>query len=211
MRKINVGDKIGRLTLLDEIKENGVTYFWCLCECGETRKVSYTNLLSGNTKSCGCLKREINASVHGTHHMTKTRPHRIWNNMNKRCHNKNEPDYELYGGRGIKICNEWLGKNGFQNFYNWAISHGYRDDLTIDRIDVNGDYCPENCRWVTWREQARNKRNNVWITYNGETKIIAEWARELGIHRGIISERKRAGWSDEECINGRGKRKHENS
>lgn len=173
-----------------------------ISECGKIREVAYNSLISGKVRSCGCLRRRS----HGTHHMTGTRIYRIWRGINKRCYNKNDRNYYKYGERGITVCDEWKGRGNFINFYNWAMSHGYRDDLSIDRIDVNGNYEPSNCRWATLKEQMNNTRTNYFITYNGKTMTMAQWAEELGITYGAMCQRKHRGWSDEELIEG--KRKH---
>jgi len=115
-----------------------------------------------------------------------TRMYGIWSRMKQRCNCKTCNDYAIYGGRGIKVCNEW---NDYAVFHSWAMSNGYDDTLTIERVDVNGDYCPENCKWITREEQARNKRNNRRITYNGETKILQEWARTIGIEHSLLRYR----------------------
>lgn len=122
----------------------------------------------------------------------------IWHNMKSRCYYRKSEKYKDYGGRGIIVCDEW--RNNFQAFYDWAMSHGYADDLTIDRKDVNGNYEPSNCRWVTQKEQHNNTRKNHYITYNGETKTAAEWARQYGIHRCVLNNRIRRGWNFEKAI-----------
>ena len=121
------------------------------------------------------------------------RIYKLWSHVKDRCYCKNNKDYKNYGARGIKVCEEW--KNDFMSFYNWSMAHDYADDLTIDRIDVNGNYEPSNCRWVTPKEQARNRRNNKFITYNNETHCISEWAEKIGIPRKCLEHRIR-NWSD---------------
>lgn len=123
----------------------------------------------------------------------------IWHNMKSRCYNPNATHYKNYGGRGIKVCDEW--RNNFQAFYEWAISHGYRDDLTIDRKDNDGDYSPENCRWADRYTQNNNTAKNHRITYNGETKTAAEWARLYGLSRYTFNKRIRRGWDFEDAAN----------
>lgn len=133
------------------------------------------------------------------HGMSNTRLFHIWQNMKKRCHCETYRDYHRYGGRGIKVCDEW--RNDFLIFYNWAINNGYKEKLQIDRIDVNGNYSPNNCRWVTFVQQQNNRRNNRWITYNNETHTLAEWAKKVGINRHALGERlNRYGWSFEKAI-----------
>lgn len=129
--------------------------------------------------------------VHGKRH---TRLYGIWTDMKTRCTNPNRAKYKRYGGRGIKICDEW--RHSFQAFYDWAMANGYRDDLTIDRQDNDGDYCPGNCRWITMAAQASNKSTNHLITHDGETFTMAEWARQTGIPREVLKDRIcRYGWN----------------
>lgn len=116
----------------------------------------------------------------------KTRLYGIWSRMRQRCRDANCTDYPRYGGRGIKVCEEW---NDYAVFHAWAMANGYNDSMSIDRLDVNGDYCPANCQWITMAAQARNKRNNHRITYNGEAKTLAEWAEIIGIEQSLLRYR----------------------
>ena len=120
--------------------------------------------------------------------------------MRNRCNCKGQPQYKDYGGRGIKVCNEWSGSKGLNNFYEWSMNNGWEPFITIDRVDVDGDYCPENCRWVTIQEQNNNTRFNHYLDYNGETHTIAEWARINGVNPDFYYNRIRLGWSDEEVL-----------
>lgn len=138
---------------------------------------------------------------HLKHGLRNTRLYRIWANIKTRCYNLKDPHFERWGKRGISMCDEW--KNDFKSFYDWAISNGYSDDLTIDRIDNNGNYEPSNCRWITVAEQNKNKRNVKFITYKGETKTIPEWTKELGLGKETIRERLKRGWSESEVIEGK--------
>jgi hypothetical protein len=118
--------------------------------------------------------------------------------MKRRCYDQKQPCYKNYGGRGIRVCNEWI--NNFLAFYDWANTNGFRKELTLERKDVNGNYCPENCKWVTNKEQSNNKRNNTKIEYHGETKTVAQWSRELGISIDQILGRKEKGWVTEKIL-----------
>lgn len=172
-------------------KPNGHLYYYeCLCSCGKISIVASTLLKNNSVKSCGCLREdEIKKSEnkHRIHGMKNTRIYKIWSSMRGRCHYKYIHGYERYGGRGIKVCQEW--EENFMNFYNWSINNGYRDDLTIDRINFNGNYEPSNCRWVTKKEQARNTKSNHNITYKGETHCLKEWSEILGINYGTLKGR----------------------
>lgn len=181
------GKKFNRLLVLEFAYIKKQTTFWkCKCNCGNIVIVSLGHLKSNHTKSCGCLKKEIISNKvkrQTKHNLRHTRIYETWVNMKTRCCNENNKNYKNYGGRGIKVCEEWLDKdNGFINFYNWAMDNGYNDTLTIDRIDVNGNYEPSNCRWVNMQKQNNNRRNNHIIIYNGERKTLEEWSRILPIN-----------------------------
>lgn len=191
------GMRFGRLEVIsleDVPKEKRLkmrgTYWRCKCDCGTTKVIQGSRLRSGAIKSCGCYHRElIKSGFSKTHGLSNTRIYKIHKDINRRCFDKKNKSYSDYGGRGISVCKEWKGVSNVVNFYQWAITHGYSDDLTIDRIDLNGDYSPDNCRWVNGFQQANNKRNNVNITINGVTKTKAEWSRIYGINYHTICSR----------------------
>lgn len=135
------------------------------------------------------------------HGKRKTRLYRIWANIKTRCYNTNDPHYPRWGGKGVVMCEEW--KNSFSSFYTWSIANGYREDLTIDRIDCDGNYEPSNCRWITWADQNRNKKDVRFITYNGKTQTIGQWTKELGIGKETIRERLKRGWTEIEAVSGK--------
>lgn len=148
------------------------------------------------------MKSELNSRSGKLNPMYKhggygSRLYEVWRTMKKRCNNPKNSQYHLYGGRGITVCEEW---QKFEPFYEWAMSNGYRDDLTIDRIDSNGNYEPLNCRWATWKEQQNNRRNNHLITYNGETKTLKQWSEKIGISWFTLYERLKRGWSVEKVL-----------
>ena len=133
------------------------------------------------------------------HGLYKSRIYKIWETMKHRCYCTGQTSYRYYGGRGITVCDEW--RNDFKEFYDWAMSNGYSDELTLDRVESSGNYEPTNCRWVTMKEQTRNKSSNRLLTYNGKTQCIVDWANELKIDRRTITKRiDKLGWSVEKAL-----------
>ena len=167
----------------------------CICDCGNKKIARSHDLTSGRVKSCGCLKHEAYYKTHG---LSKTRLFRIWGNMKSRCTNPNVACYKHYGGRGISVCDEWL--NDFESFYKWAISNGYADNLTLDRIDNDGNYEPSNCRWATVKEQRLNRKDVKYLTFNGKTLTQKEWGLELGGGESLVEGRLLRGWSLEKAL-----------
>ena len=171
------GQKFGKWTVLRYEGDKYPTKFVCRCECGTEQKVRSGDLRNGHSKGCKLCSRI-------KHNMTNTRIYKIWGDMRRRCYNKNLKCYPNYGGRGIKVCDEW--ENDFENFYNWAMENGYTDELTIDRIDVNGNYEPDNCRWATMREQGDNKRNTLKFFINNKYYTFNDLQKETGLVNGCL-------------------------
>src|SRR3990172_8392255 len=197
-----LGQRFGRLRVTafaGRVKRiSGWKYHWeCLCDCGKTSIVESYRLTSGVTKSCGCLSRELIGNRQRTHGCQPYLLHRVWAAMLRRCRSSKDIGYHNYGGRGIQVCNEW---RQFVAFRDWALNNGWRHGLQIDRIDVNGNYCPGNCRFVTGAEQQLYTRQNYRITYKGKTMCLTEWERELGIRPSIFISRHSQGWSDERIL-----------
>ena len=184
------GQQFGRLTVLhramDCYSKSGIKkIMWlCKCDCGNTKEVSSNSLTNGTTSSCGCLKKELLAKRNKETAKWKgdTAQHKrlanIWHTMIKRCDRPNRNDQHLYYDKGIKVCPEWYD---WFTFKEWALSHGYTDELTIDRIDSNGNYEPNNCRWVTQKVQANNTSKNKLITYKDKTQTLSQWCDELNL------------------------------
>lgn len=199
------GLRFGRLVVIEiaEKATHGKCLKWrCKCDCGNDFIAYGARLRSGTTQSCGCLQRELSSQRLSermtTHGNSKTRLYKIWSCMKNRCTNSNYTHYNCYGGRGIKVCAEW--ENSFELFHEWAIHSGYSDELTLDRTDVNGDYTPSNCRWISMKLQGNNRRNNHWLTYKGETLTLTQMAEKYGIAPYALSGRLNIGWSIEKAI-----------
>ena len=203
MRSVDLtGQKFGRLTVVRfDHKENGRKYYLCQCDCGNFKIVSNHSLKSGNTKSCGCLHKEIliqRNKDNRIHHPENERLLRIWRAMLHRCYKETDEHYDYYGGRGIKVCDDW---HDFETFQKWALANGYADNLTVDRLDGNKDYCPENCSWATMTVQNNHKSDTKWLTYKGKTQSLSDWCRELGLDYFRIKARLNSlGWSVEDAF-----------
>ena len=200
-----IGKRFGRLTVIDFAEDyvppsnHHVAQWKCRCDCGNEIIVAQNHLRNNHTKSCGCLQKNTVSEKSKKHGMSKTRHHTIWKSMLSRCKTKTGGSYQNYGGRGINVCQEWA--DDFMNFYCWAIDSGYAENLYLERKNNNGNYCPENCAWITYKEQQRNKRNNHFLTYKGETKTMIEWSEILKINYGTLCYRINvAKWSVEKAF-----------
>ena len=197
-------DRFGKLVVLsrDGSTKCGNAKWLCKCDCGKIVSVSGAALRNGNTRSCGCYRNECENPRGRKHGMYKTHLYKAWVSMKERCENPNFKKYALYGGRGIKVCDEW---HDFAAFARWAVQNGFdenaeRSKRTLDRINPDGNYEPANCRWVSYTIQNRNKRTNRNITFNGETKTAAEWSAALGGDRHSVINRLESGWSVERAV-----------
>lgn len=179
-----VGLRFGNLTVVSraEKRPNKRTYFNCVCDCGNECVVDAEKLRNGITRSCGCIKGKLISQSKTRHGYSHTRLHNIWVCMKRRCY-PSHPQHNDYYDRGIRVCEEWSGKNGFDTFLDWALKSGYNEELSIDRIDNNKGYYPENCRWATPKQQGNNKRNNVVTFYNGKKVTAKELSEILGCSR----------------------------
>lgn len=201
-----IGKRFGSLVVLrrvdDKISPKGYKkpQYECACDCGNMKVVVKGNLLTGNTTSCGCYKKELDHKRFLKHGYAENpdKLYQKWLSMRDRCFNPKATSYKNYGARGIRVCTEW---DNYINFREWAFANGYEDGLTIDRIDVDGDYDPNNCRFTTMKEQNNNRRTTNFHTYNGKTQSEMKWAEEYGISYGALKTRLKYGWSFEDALN----------
>ena len=193
-----VGKKYNRLTVLSEFRKDNQVWVHCLCDCGNTKDILRRVVTSGRTKSCGCYAKEVSRKRVYKHGLSESRLQRIYSSMMHRCYRLKDDSYSYYGGRGIVVCEEW--KNDRATFFKWAMGNGYSDKLTIDRIDSNGNYEPNNCRWVTYKEQQRNKNNNRYLKYDGRIQAASAWAEEYNISNETLYQRLGRGWSIEKAL-----------
>ena len=196
MRKLHdlTGQKFGELTVIQRAENQSKKTVWlCKCDCGNIVKVVSANLISGNTKSCGCLKITKNTK-HGDY---KSKLYHIHHSMFCRCYNHKDMAYKWYGAKGITVCEEW---KEYSKFKEWATHNGYKEGLSIDRIDSDKNYCPENCRWVTLQEQAKNKKEIQRFEYKGNKYTVGELSNLFNISRHTLYGRLNRGWSFEDAI-----------
>ena len=203
---LEIGTRFSRLIVLSEsnIKQHGLISYQCLCDCGNISVIAKKYLLSGNTRSCGCLRKEIETTVNIKHGLSYSRTYNIWKSIKHRCFNENCEFYRIYGARGITICDKW--KDSFESFY--ADMGECPPEFSIERINNDGNYEPSNCKWASAFEQSRNKSTNVYIEYNGERKIIADWSLSTGLGRDVITSRIKRNWTIEDALTIKAERKN---
>lgn len=183
-----IGEQYNYLTVLSDLgTRNGRMRVQCRCDCGTIKEYALGSLKSGNTKSCGCKKGHLVGVSHYVHGLVYHPLYHKWNGIKMRCYSLKYKSYHTYGGRGIKVCDEWL--NNFMAFYDWSIANGWQDGLQIDRINNDGNYEPGNCRYVTREVNQRNTTRTRWVTINGERKILADWARVYNMTSSALSTR----------------------
>ena len=193
-----IGEKFGYLEVVGRAPntKDGKARWKCICKCGGTTIATSNDLISKHTQSCGCKKFESHNKRHG---QTKTDIHNKWCSMRQRCYDTNHKCYLRYGAVGITVCDEW--NKSFEAFRDWSYAHGYKEGLSIDRIDNTKGYSPENCRWVPWCEQSKNRRSNIMITYSEKTQPLKTWCDELNLNYHLIWQRMRKyGYTFEQAI-----------
>lgn len=195
-----IGQKFGKLTVIEKSTntKQGKQMWVCKCDCGKTKAkpVNTSDLKAGRVKSCGCLYFESNKGRNRVHGLTHSRIYNIRQSFLSRCYNEKNVAFKNYGGRGITVCEEW--RNSFNAFYDWATANGYSENLTLDRIDSNGNYEPSNCRWVSMKEQENNRKNNRIIFYKNKRYTLSQLAEELKLSSATLRWRLDNGWKEEE-------------
>lgn len=178
------GKRFGNLTVLERVgKDKARNILWkCRCDCGNEIVVRTCELNRGHTKSCGCYQKEMASKANIKHGESHGKLHQVWLDMRARCKRKSHHAYKWYGGKGISVCDEW--ENNYLSFQKWAFENGYKNGLTIDRMDGNGNYCPENCRWATRKEQSNNISSCVYFDFMGERLNITQFCEKYGVPAG---------------------------
>lgn len=211
---IPIGTSFGRLTVVGPVicihQKDYIRYYYpCRCSCSIKKNIAASGLLGGCSTSCGCYRLELLNKRNMTHGLSSTRLYKIWKDMRRRCRNTARKDYHTYGGRGISVCAEW---GNFVVFREWALTHGYTDELSIDRIDNDGGYSPDNCRWTTIEHQRTHRRTNHLITIFGETKSMKEWsmdARCCVSYQTLLNRINTLVWDAERAVTWPAKRRHD--
>lgn len=206
MSVIKIGAKFGKLTVRELVVDGNSNSrrYLCDCECGGTKITSEDNLKRGHCRSCGCLHKGHGGSKKKNIYLgSDSKLYNTWASMKNRCHNSKSDNYKNYGMRGITVCDEWV--DNYSEFKRWALDNGYNEsggrNCSIERIDVNGNYSPENCKWATAKEQMNNTRRNTFVEYDGKRMSLAQWADYLGINYSSFMSRFDRGWSMERIAN----------
>ncbi|MEI5909421.1 hypothetical protein WAK64_20545 [Bacillus spongiae] len=192
------GERFGKWLVIEKVEGSKPIKWLCRCDCGKEKEVSQNNLKRGKSSSCGCFRKEKLRELKSVHNCQPEKLYGVWLSMKRRCDLKSSPSYINYGARGIRVVDEW--KSDYAVFRDWAFSNGYEEGLSIDRINNDGNYSPDNCRWVDRRTQNLNKRTNRNITIDGVTRTVTEWSEQSGINRKTIQSRINYGWKDEELL-----------
>lgn len=195
MGVIHEGDRYGRLTVIE--RTDGVRRWICRCDCGNVITVCQDHLRSGHIRSCGCLRKELTSKRVKRHGDSHTQLHNKWCEMNSRCNFTHGDRYGYYKGRGIRVCEEW---KSYEAFKEWSLKNGWEPGLSLDRIDNDGPYSPDNCRWVPFKQQCRNRSTNVKITIGGETHILTEWLEMYNVSKHTYYSRLHMGWNQIDAI-----------
>ncbi|MDX8367895.1 hypothetical protein [Cytobacillus sp. IB215665] len=192
------GHRFGRWVLIERVNHPKYKMWHCKCDCGNEKDVNENNLKRGKSISCGCHRKEKLHKLKSVHNCEPRKLYNVWLAMRRRCYLETTRGYEHYGGRGIEVSEVW--RHDFEAFRDWSLSNGYKEGLSIDRIDNDGNYSPENCRWVDRKTQNNNKRNVRKIEIKGATKTLAEWAQISGIKHNTLTSRLAYGWTNEELL-----------
>lgn len=180
------GQRFGKLQVIRYVKREGENVWECKCDCGNTTFVNGYKLKTGHTSSCGCKNRKYNGE-------SKTDLYMHYKLMKSRCHPRCH-NHKIYYDKGVTVCDEWDCKDGYLNFREWSLQNGYKEGLSLDRIDNDGIYEPSNCRWVTMKDQGNNRSTNVFIEYNGEVKTLKQWSEYFGLNYSTVKSRRSMGW-----------------
>lgn len=195
------GKRFGKLLAIRKVGKGSrktPQKWFCVCDCGNTKQITKGSLLRGITKSCGCERKRISRERMTKHGLKKTILYKKWLSMKNRCYNKNSERFKNYGERGICVCDEW--RKNFVTFYTWAIENGYKYGLSLERMDVNGNYCPNNCKWIPLKDQVFNKTNTIYLNLFGDKMTVHNASLMFGVPEKRIRCRRQMGWSDERCV-----------
>ena len=194
------GQRFGRLTVIERAENDrrGQVRWRCACDCGGASITYGVSLRSGDTRSCGCLAAEVTSKRSKKHGFRHHPIYYTWRGMRERCYKETSKDYSQYGGRGINVCDGWM--HDANAFITWSLAHGWAPGLSLDRVNNNGPYAPDNCRWITAKEQNRNRRDNIKVTFNGVERLVCALIEESGLPKSTVKSRRQRGWSWERAL-----------